>query len=255
VAASLAVAAAVLLCVPVRDAGQDPVEAAAKAAPKPAPVADRKEAGDILKQFRELSKKKNATLAERLQSLELLASRQSESFLPELRTVLLNDRDAIVRAEAAKALACQRFAKTLPIVRQGLELARKNEDHVVALALVEAIERLGYDGQLFDPLCALFSDEATEARVQQRVIQLFDKAAEKRAFKLLVDNLDEPAPVDVDAASNPPAEYWERRWKKWAIWKGDVAKALKNLAGIEFKEASFYRRWVRKEGQKLGLDY
>jgi hypothetical protein len=249
-APSLALSAAFLLC-----GIQDPADAAAPSLPKPVPVADRKEAGDLLKQYREVSKKKNASMAQRLQGLELLASRQSESFLPEIRNALLNDRDAIVRAEAAKTLGKQQFAKSLPVVTQGLERARKNEDHVVALALVEAIERLGYDGKLFDELCDLFNDEATEARVQQRVIQLFDKAAEKRAFKLLVDNLDEPAPVEVDAADNPPAEYWERRWKKWAVWKADVSKALKNLAGIEFKEASFHKRWVRTDGKKLGLDY
>ena len=37
----------------------------------------------------------------------------------------------------------------------------------------------------------LFEREETEATIQQRVVRIFDKAKEKRAFRLLVDNLSD----------------------------------------------------------------
>ena len=47
-----------------------------------------------------------------------------------------------------------------------------------------------------------------EAEVQKMMWRI----VQKKAWKLLVRHIDEPVPEDVDAAANPPAEYWERRW-------------------------------------------
>lgn len=234
---------------------QQPVEAAVKPPPKTVAVADGKEAKDILQRFRELYGTKKAGLAQRLQGVELLGTRQHEQLAIELKKVIDRDPEQLVRAEAAKVLGTQRFDKTNALILASLAAARAKQDQIVSLALLDAIEGLGYDGKFFDELTKLFAAETTEARVQQRIIKLFDAGKEKRAFKLLVDNLNEPQPADVHAADNPPAEYWERRWKNWSAWKTDVAVALKNLTGVEFKEAEFYKRWARKEGRKLGLDY
>lgn len=249
-------AAAVLLAVILLPSPQQPAEAATtKAAPKPVPVADRQEEKDMLRQFKDLYAKKKAALAQRLQGIELLATKQSEKFVLELKKVIDRDPEQLVRAEAAKVLGKQRFDKTNAVVLASLEKAREKQDQIVSLALLDAVEELGYDRKYFDELSKLFEAETTEARVQQRIVKLFDTAKDKQAFKLLVDNLDEPYPDDIHGADNPPAEYWERRWKNWSVWKTDVAAALKNLTGVEFKEAEFYKRWVRKEGKKLGLDY
>ena len=45
------------------------------------------------------------------------------------------------------------------------------------------------------------------------------------------------------------------RWKKWDVWRLDVKKALKELTGVSFESAKFYKKWAKKEGKKHGITY
>ncbi len=70
---------------------------------------------------------------------------------------------------------------------------------------------------------------------------------------MLLNHIDEPAPVDVDAASNPPASYWEKRWKAWRLWRDDVKEALYALTGQRFSSGKEARTWIRVNGARQGL--
>ena len=57
---------------------------------------------------------------------------------------------------------------------------------------------------------------------------------DKRPCKLLATWLDEPRAASVHDASNPPAGWWESRWKLWQATKGGAAAALKAITGQTF---------------------
>jgi hypothetical protein len=71
--------------------------------------------------------------------------------------------------------------------------------------------------------------------------------------KLLVDNLDEPAPADPNAADNPPAEYWEKRYKAWKVWNKDVRAALQTITGQDFQNSEQARKWLRRNAAGIGI--
>jgi hypothetical protein len=74
---------------------------------------------------------------------------------------------------------------------------------------------------------------------------------ELEALDLLLENLDEPAPANVDDPSNPPAEYWEMRWKAWRSWRDDVKEALFAITGQRFNTSAEAREWLDKNLREL----
>src|SRR5206468_3069566 len=69
---------------------------------------------------------------------------------------------------------------------------------------------------------------------------------EKQAVDLLLKNIDEPQPTNVVELANPPAAYWEARWKAWKAWRARVKDALFALTGQRFSTASEARAWLQK---------
>jgi hypothetical protein len=222
--------------------------------PPPLPALDDKEAAERVADFKRLYTK-SADLGRRIEAVKKLSTHRSERLAAELQKVVLADPNPIVRAEAAKSLGRQDGAKAKAGISACLKGLQGEEQQVVMLALLDSLLLEAYEPAYFEILEPLFEKEATQPAVQQRIVRLFGKGKEKRAFRLLVDNLNEPAPENVDDPANPPASYWEMRWKKWDVWRLDVAKALKELTGVEFKEKKFYREWAKGEGKKLGFKY
>ena len=72
---------------------------------------------------------------------------------------------------------------------------------------------------------------------------------EKQAWKLVVEHIDEPYPEEIDPLSNPPAEYWERRWKAWRIWRSDAKEALFAITGQRFSSKKEAKVWIRANGK------
>jgi hypothetical protein len=50
----------------------------------------------------------------------------------------------------------------------------------------------------------------------------------------------------VHDGDNPPQEYWEARWKAWAVWKGRVKEALFAITGQRFSTAAEARAWLKQ---------
>ena len=68
---------------------------------------------------------------------------------------------------------------------------------------------------------------------------------------MLLRNLDEPGPTgDIHAGNNPPAEYWEARWKAWKAFRPKVQETLFALTGQRFTEAKEAHAWLQKNPLK-----
>jgi hypothetical protein len=78
---------------------------------------------------------------------------------------------------------------------------------------------------------------------------------DKRPSRLLAEWLDEPrAGGNVEDGTNPPAEWWEARWKTWNAVKGVVADALKAITGQAFHSSDEAKEWFRKN-PKFGFSW
>lgn len=71
------------------------------------------------------------------------------------------------------------------------------------------------------------------------------------AVKILCEELAAPEPSAPDTAANPPASYWEERWKKWQHVRRDVSWALREITGQTFQPAE----GGREGDSKRALDY
>ncbi len=222
------------------------------------PRADKKEARAMLKAFKKnLSRAAKSALVRR-EVIQALVQKAHPSFVGPLEKLARTDKSKLVRAAAVKALGKLDFPRTRKALLKILGGRGLTRDPLVLLAGLDAVERLGYHPAFFQVLSDLFEktwDMASPGVPQQKIIRLFAKGKEKRAFRLLVDHLDEPRPADVNSASNPPASWWEKRWKAWHYWRGDVKAALREITGVEFTRAEFYKKWARRLGGKRGIKY
>ncbi len=222
------------------------------------PRADKKEARAMLKAFKKnLSRAAKSPLVRR-EVVQALVRKSHPSFVAPLEKLARRDKSKLVRAAAVEALGKLDFPATRKALLKILGGRGLTKDPLVLLAGLDALDRLGYHPVFFQVLSDLFEktwDMASPGVPQQKIIRLFAKGKEKRAFRLLVDHLDEPRPADVNAASNPPASWWEKRWKAWHYWRGDVKAALREITGVEFSRAEFYKKWARRMGRKKGIKY
>ncbi len=241
-------------------AGKKEVSPGKKKPAKPLfpPRADKKEARAMLKTFKKnLSRASKSPLVRR-EVVQALVQKAHPSFVAPLLKLAEKDQSKLVRAAAVEALGKLDFPQARKALLRILGGKSLVKDPLVLLAALDALDRLGYRPVFFRPLLGLFErtwDMLSPGVPQQKIIRLFSKGKEKRAFRFLVDHLDEPRPKDVNAPSNPPASWWEKRWKAWHFWRGDVKGALKEITGVEFSRAEFYKKWARRMGRKKGIKY
>lgn len=221
------------------------------------PPAERAEAAAMVRDYRKNLQAARATPQVRLEVVQALIEKSHVSFVAPLAELGRKDPSKLVKAAAFKALGALNYPETRREIAKLLGEAALLEEPLALLGVLEAVERLGYEPAFFAPLESLFPkvfDKLEQpAAVQQKIIRLFGQGKEKRAFRLLLGNLEEPGPEDVDCPNNPPASYWEKRWKAWRSFKGDVREALRAITGVEFEKAALYKAWAKKEGAKQGI--
>jgi hypothetical protein len=83
----------------------------------------------------------------------------------------------------------------------------------------------------------------------------FQLAKDKRHCRKLAEELDEPGATNVNAPSNPPAEWWERRWKMWKPAHSYVVRALKVLTGQEFTTCEQAKEWFEANEKEFGFEW
>lgn len=152
---------------------------------------------------------------------------------------ILEQRVARVQAAAAWVLAAQRGDEKI-----GATLARtlRAKDFLdtrpeAAAAIIEALGKLGdrRPEREFRKELERFGDP----RIQRACIRYFGwiETRDRGIVRFLCEQLDAPEPASVDSATNPPASYWEERWKAWNHWRRDLTWALRRITGETFQPA------------------
>lgn len=255
----LALLAGALL--PAQEGSGKPVDAAASrpALPQPVepvavPAASDAAAKTTLAEVQKMLAGR-ATIAQRLEAVQKLGAASHKSFVRPLQNLVRNDPALTVRRGAADALARQPTKETRPVLLNLLQDEKVEQAPELLASLVTALGHNGYQTKDWDQVEKMFGREfgPTFVPLQKAVLHLARTKKEKQAVPLLLQHIDEPAPENVDAADNPPAEYWERRWKAWAVWKGEVKDALFAITGQRFSTRQEAVLWLRANGQRLGI--
>jgi hypothetical protein len=76
---------------------------------------------------------------------------------------------------------------------------------------------------------------------------------DKRLCRMLAEEIDEPGTTAVNSPTNPPAEWWERRWKMWKQYKADVVESLEELTGESFKDTATAKAWFEENEKEFGF--
>jgi len=229
--------------------------------PEPAPAAAAiaewtdAEAKAALKAFDQAFKKGRASMRDKLAALEALGKGSHKRLVRPLTKVVIADPSLEVRKQAAKVLGNQPPRDASRASLALLDNPKVTAEPAVMAALVEALSGAGYDTRMWRHLDSLFERDYAIERVplQKALLGLIAEHKETGAWPLLLRNLDEPIPADPDSPTNPPASYWEARWKSWQIWRADVKAAMFAITGQRFSTAAEAKEWADKNGAKVGL--
>ena len=130
--------------------------------------------------------------------------------------------------------------------------ARVTGNPQVQAGLIRALGETGYVPKDWKHIEDVFEEDYDNERipVHEAILELVRDHKEKQAIRLLLNNMDEPSPTNVDAADNPPREYWKARWHAWDSWKAKVKEAMKAITGQDFSNAGEARAWLKKNRLK-----
>lgn len=78
---------------------------------------------------------------------------------------------------------------------------------------------------------------------------------DKRLCRMLAENIDEPMATAVNSPTNPPREWWERRWKMWKITKAVCVETLEDLTGQSFKDMASAKAWFEANEKEFGFEW
>lgn len=230
-----------------------PAPAAAPAAEPAKTVAtwDDKTAKAVIDEWTQLTKGQ-ATMLQKTRLLDRVAGGSNKQLVKLLAQIVETEKLAVVRKRAAELLVNQPQPDANAAIRKLLKNTKVASSHAVTAELVRTLARCGYDKTQWNDVADLFEREYSVERVpvQEAVLDLVVAHKETQALQLLLRNIDEPHPADPHAANNPPAEYWEARWKSWAAWKAKVKEALFTITGQRFNSADEANAWLKKNPLK-----
>ncbi|MBK8980389.1 MAG: HEAT repeat domain-containing protein [Planctomycetes bacterium] len=256
---TLALALSLVLQDPEPARPQDPPAGPPPVAQEPAPPVveewDDRRARDVLRELQDRLKGRDVPLKERVAAVELLATGCNKRLVKPLAELVLRESSVIVRKRAAELLGNQPPKDAKRVIVQLLQNRDLDDMPAVLAALVDSLSRAGYESRDWEVLDGMFEREYSPERtgLQQAILRLIATHKEIQAIDLLLDNLGQPVPEDVDSPANPPAEYWEARWKAWEVWRLDVKAALFEITGQRFNTPQEAREWLKKNGRSIGI--
>lgn len=232
-------------------AGAEKPAAPAAPAAAPAEAWDDKKAKAAVDEWTKLMKG-SPSMAAKNRGLEAFAEGSNKLLVKPLVGVIEADKSVVLRKRAAELLPRQPAADANAAIRKLLKGGKTAAYPTVTAELVKGLSRCGYDKAQWADIGEMFEREYHLDRVvlQEAILDLVIAHKEAQALPLLLRNLDEPIPTDVDGAANPPAEYWEARWKSWSVWKGKVKDALFATTGQRFTTAEEAKAWLKKNPTK-----
>lgn len=196
--------------------------------------------------------KPTASMNERNKALDGLAGGTNKLLCKPLATVVETDKSVVIRKRAAELLANQPAAEANPAIQRLLDSARVTSNLAVTAALVRALSNCGYATAQWPKIENHFERDYSAERVvlQEEMLKLVEKHKERKALPLLLRNIDEPVPENVHDGANPPAEYWEARWKAWQVWRGKVKDTLFAITGQRFSTSQEAKDWLKQNPLK-----
>ncbi|HEX5054331.1 MAG TPA: hypothetical protein VFZ65_21310 [Planctomycetota bacterium] len=222
--------------------------------PEPAPKVEAWDDKTAKAAADELTKlmKGTPSMAEKSAALERVASGSNKLLVKPLAQIVERDKSVLIRKRAAELIANQPAADAGDAILRLLKNSRVNAFPAVMAELVRALSGAGYTSANWRDIDNLFEQDYLAERVplHEAILDLITRHKEKQALPLLLRNLDEPIPSNVQEAKNPPAEYWEARWKAWAVWREKVKEALFAITGQRFSTAAEAKEWLKKNPLK-----
>jgi hypothetical protein len=185
------------------------------------------------------------TLEDALPALVAIDGKKHASFEGPLGK-LLSHAVADVAVRAAAALGDRAGPKTGSLLWRSGWLAPANKKRPeVQAAVLQAMGRAGIelDAKQYDEVESLWRRQPN-ARTVSLIAEYFAAVkTDKRPLRLLAEALDEPIAGSVNSPSNPPASYWEARWKMWQATKPHVQAAIRAITGQNFETSAEAKAW------------
>lgn len=252
-------ATVVFLCqdpAPAEPGGQDPkpkVEAKQSATSRKLEAWDDKTVREKVKAFEKAVRAKGASMKQRQDALALLAGGTHAKLIKPLAKYLERESSVTLKRQAAEMLGDQPPKQARKVVLKLLKNARVVGNPQVQAGLIRSLSRAGYQSADWKEIDDVIESDYDTERVpaHEALLELVAAHKEVQALPMLLRNLDEPIPENVDAGSNPPAEYWKARWHSWAAWKGKVKEALFAITGQRFSTRKEAELWLKEHGREL----
>jgi len=174
----------------------------------------------------------------------------------------LFEREAEVRAAGARVLANLPPEVGVKALSRALVDKQNQKERPFAIAAtIDALGRLGVR-DVEDEVVDLYRDFEHEDVCRAAVLYFGRvKTTDLDLVLMLCEQLSAPEPAAVDSAANPPAGYWEQRWKIWMAIRRDVSWSLKQITGRVFApaegehkgDAAAAREWIEENAREIGL--
>lgn len=235
-----------------KPARQDDVKSSQQSSSKSLETWTDKQTKVKLKDFQKALKRKKASILVRKNALDGLVGGKNALMIKPLRKFIEKDSSIVLKKQAIEMLADQPKARLRSTVMALLKNARVTGNPQVHAGLIRALSNTCYEASDWKQIADVLESDYDNERipVHEAILELVKKHKEQKALPMLLRNLDEPTPANVDAASNPPKEYWKARWHSWAAWKSKVKEALFAVTGQRFSTAKEAKAWLRKNPLK-----
>jgi hypothetical protein len=201
-----------------------------------------------VKAFQKILKPKKVSMVVRKNALDTLNGGVSQQLIKPLQQFIEKDSSIVLKKQAVAMLSDQNKERVKPVLLKLMKNSRLTANPQVEAALLNALSRTGYDAEDWKSIKDMLESDYDNERipVHEALLELVNKHKEVQAIPMLLRNLDEPIPENVDVGDNPPAEYWKARWHAWAIWKGKAKEALFSITGQKFSTAKEAKSWLKK---------
>ena len=182
----------------------------------------------------------------RMEIIEKLETLQHPLLAGVLEKVILQDPTEIVRTKASHALLAQPKKEAKAVALRLLKSKNLRGKGSILAPLIRILTHFGASKKVWKNLRESFLDLGPLAQIA--FLESVEARKDWESVDLLLDHLDPPGPDHVDARENPPAEYWERRWKAWKAFKPSLLKALEALFGRTFPSKKEAKTWIKEQG-------
>ena len=153
--------------------------------------------------------------------------------------------------------------KTASKVWKASWLDKKNKRRFIVKGLVlKALARAGHklDAKQFkeverDWRWMVGNPNKKYAPAMSAIAEWVEMSGDKRMCKRLAMELDEPVATNPNSPSNPPADWWEKRWHMWKEAKPAVVSALQALTGQEFDKTEEAKKWFKENEKTFGFEW